>query len=160
VQQSVSGKCVGLDPQETRHEEGPSGSANIVFGSQETAEEIVEHLRIVRELRTTGGFRRLSRGHFKNKRTGLSVPLGIFQGLPQPNILDKYPYIEASIMVLGRDTGALALHAGADDVSSVVIEENVLSSRGPGTEEKARELIRESGFKPRKRDLLYNLLPE
>jgi cyclic dehypoxanthinyl futalosine synthase len=48
------------------------------------------------------------------------------------------------------------LHSGADDISSVVIEENVLTSYGLETEEKAREFIRESGFSPAKRDLLYN----
>jgi len=66
------------------------------------------------------------------------------------------PHIEASILVLGRGVGSLALHAGADDISSVVIEENVLTSHGLNTEEKAREFIRESGFNPVKRDLLYN----
>ncbi len=58
-------------------------------------------------------------------------------------------------MVLGRGTGSLALHSGADDISSVVIEENVLKSFGLDTEAKAREFIHESGFTPVKRDLLY-----
>jgi len=49
-------------------------------------------------------------------------------------------------------------NAGADDISSVVIEENVLKSYGLKTEEKTREFIRESGFTPVKRDLLYHPL--
>jgi cyclic dehypoxanthinyl futalosine synthase len=69
--------------------------------------------------------------------------------------LDNIRHIEASILVLGRNTGSIALHSGADDISSVVIEENVLKSYGLDTEEKAQEFIRESGFKPVKRDLLY-----
>jgi cyclic dehypoxanthinyl futalosine synthase len=151
---------------ETCHEEGLPGSANIVFGSQETAEEIVEHLRIVRELQDrTGGFLAFIPWTFQ-KQTDLfyvrSVPaVEYLKMLALCRIfLDNIAHIEASIMVLGRDTGSLALHAGADDISSVVMEEKVLNSRGPGTEENAREFIRESGFKPRKRDLLYNLLPE
>jgi cyclic dehypoxanthinyl futalosine synthase len=63
--------------------------------------------------------------------------------------------MEASILVLGRGTGSLALHSGADDISSVVIEENVLKSHGLETEEKARAFILESGFIPSRRDLLY-----
>jgi len=69
--------------------------------------------------------------------------------------LDNIPHIEVSIMVLGRGVGSVALHSGADDISSVVIEENVLKSYGLDTEEKARRFIRESGFTPVKRDLLY-----
>ena len=148
---------------QTCHEEGLPGSANIVFGSQETAEEIIEHLRIVRDLQDrTGGFLAFIPWTFQKQTDRFyvrSVPaIEYLKVLAVCRLfLDNIPHIEASIMVLGRDTGSLALHAGADDISSVVIEENVLTSHGPGTEEKAREFIRESGFNPRKRDLLYNL---
>ncbi len=71
--------------------------------------------------------------------------------------LDNIPHIETSVMVLGQATGSLALHAGADDISSVVIEENVLKNYGLKTEERAREFIRLSGFTPVRRDLLYRL---
>jgi cyclic dehypoxanthinyl futalosine synthase len=151
---------------ETCHEEGLPGSANIVFGSQETVEEIIDHLRIVRELQDrTGGFLAFIPWTFQKQTDWFyvrSVPATEYlKVLAICRIfLDNIPHIEASIMVLGRDTGSLALHSGADDISSVVIEENVLTSRGPATEEKARELIRESGFNPRKRDLFYNLIPE
>lgn len=151
---------------ETCHEEGLPGSANIVFGSQETPEEIIEHLRIVRELQDrTGGFLAFIPWTFQKQTDRFyvrSVPaVEYLRVLALCRIfLDNIAHIEASILVLGRDTGSIALHAGADDISSVVIEENVLSSRGPGTEEKAREFIRESGFNPRKRDLLYNMLPD
>jgi cyclic dehypoxanthinyl futalosine synthase len=69
--------------------------------------------------------------------------------------LDNIPHIEASVLGLGKNAGSLALHAGADDISSVVLEENVLTSYGLNTEEQAREFIRDSGFTPQKRDLLY-----
>jgi cyclic dehypoxanthinyl futalosine synthase len=151
---------------EACHEEDLPGSANIVFGSHETAEEIVEHLRIVRDLQDrTGGFLAFIPWTFQKQTDRFYVrvvpAIEYLKVLALCRIfLDNIPHIEASILVLGRDTGSLALHAGADDISSVVIEENVLSSRGPDTEDKARALIRESGFKPRKRDLLYNPIPE
>jgi cyclic dehypoxanthinyl futalosine synthase len=151
---------------ETCHEEGLPGSANIVFGSRETGEEIMEHLRIVRDLQDrTGGFLAFIPWTFQKQTDRFflrNVPvIEYLRVLAICRIfLDNIAHIEASIMVLGRDAGSLALHSGADDISSVVIEENVLSSRGPATEKAAREFIRESGFSPRKRDLLYKLIPE
>jgi cyclic dehypoxanthinyl futalosine synthase len=147
---------------ETCHEEGLPGSANIVFGSVETPEEIIEHLRIVRELQDrTGGFLAFIPWTFQPQTSGFrmrTIPaheylklLGICR-----IFFDNISHIEASILGLGRNAGSLALHSGADDISSVVIEENVLTSYGLETEEKAREFIRESGFSPAKRDLLYN----
>ncbi|HYK90694.1 MAG TPA: CofH family radical SAM protein [Acidobacteriota bacterium] len=148
---------------ETCHQEGLPGSANIVFGSEETHAEVVEHLGIVRDLQDrTGGFLTFIPWTFQQQTKRFrtrTVPsheflkvLGICR-----IFLDNIPHIETSVMVLGQGVGSLALHAGADDISSVVIEENVLKSYGLKTEEKAREFIRESGFTPVKRDLLYHL---
>jgi cyclic dehypoxanthinyl futalosine synthase len=150
---------------ETCHEEGLSGSANIVFGTNETREEVIEHLRIVRELQDrTGGFLAFIPWTFQKQTDRFyvrNVPAHEYlKVLALCRIfLDNISHIEASILVLGRGTGSLALHAGADDISSVVIEENVLKSHGLNTEEMAREFIRESGFIPAKRDLLYRLCP-
>jgi cyclic dehypoxanthinyl futalosine synthase len=146
---------------ETCHEEGLSGSANIVIGSDETAEEIIDHLRIVRELQDrTGGFLAFIPWTFQkqtNKFRIRSVPphqylklLGICR-----IFFDNIAHLEASILTLGKDVGSIALHSGADDISSIVIEENVLKSYGLETEEQAREFISESGFIPVKRNLLY-----
>jgi cyclic dehypoxanthinyl futalosine synthase len=146
---------------ETCHEEGLPGSANIVFGSDETRDEIVEHLRIVRDLQDrTGGFLAFIPWTFQRQTAKFRIRsvlaheylklLGICR-----IFFNNISHIEASILVLGRGVGSIALHSGADDISSVVIEENVLKSYGLETEEKAREFIRESGFIPVKRDLLY-----
>jgi cyclic dehypoxanthinyl futalosine synthase len=148
---------------ETCHEEGLPGSANIVFGSEETREEVIEHLAVVRDLQDrTEGFLAFIPWTFQPQTRRFRVRhvpaheflkvLGISR-----LFLDNFPHIVASVMVLGQGVGSLALHAGADDISSVVIEENVLKSYGLRTEQKAREFIRESGFNPVKRDLVYNL---
>jgi cyclic dehypoxanthinyl futalosine synthase len=148
---------------QTCHEEGLPGSANIVIGSSETREEIIEHLQIVRELQDrTHGFlafipwtfqKQTGRFYIRNVSAQEYLKLlGICR-----LFLDNIPHIEASILVLGRGTGSIALHSGADDISSVVIEENVLKSYGISTEEEAREFIRASGFTPVKRNLLYSL---
>lgn len=146
---------------ETCHEEGLPGSANIVIGSVETPEEIIEHLRIVRALQDrTGGLLAFIPWTFQRQTSRFFA-----RNVPAPEylkllgicrlFLDNIPHIEASVLGLGPATGALALHAGADDISSVVLEENVLTSYGLDTEEKARTFIRESGFTPVRRDLLY-----
>jgi cyclic dehypoxanthinyl futalosine synthase len=146
---------------ETCHEEGLPGSANIVFGSDETREEVIRHLAVVRDLQDrTGGFlafipwtfqQQTRRFHARNvpSHEFLKV-LGICR-----LFLDNITHIETSVLVLGQGVGSLALHAGADDISSVVLEENVLKSYGLKTEEKARRFIQESGFTPVKRDLFY-----
>jgi cyclic dehypoxanthinyl futalosine synthase len=147
---------------QTCHEEGLPGSANIVIGSSETREEVIEHLRLVRDLQDrTRGFLAFIPWTFQRQTSRFcvrNVPaqeylklLGICR-----IFLDNISHIEASILVLGQGTGSLALQAGADDISSVVIEENVLKSHGLNSEEQAREFIRESGFTPVKRDLLYS----
>ena len=146
---------------ETCHEEGLPGSANIVFGAQETPEEIIEHLRIVRDLQDrTHGLLAFIPWTFQQQTKRFkarNVPPHEFlkvMGICRI-FLDNIPHVETSVMVLGQSTGSLALHCGADDISSVVIEENVLKSYGLKTEERAREFIRESGFTPVRRDLLY-----
>ncbi len=147
---------------ETCHEEGLAGSANIVFGSAESREEIVEHLRIIRDLQDrTGGFLAFIPWTFQRQTDRFPV-----REVPVPEylrvlaicrlFLDNISHLEASILVFGQGVGSIALYSGADDISSVVLEENVLKSLGPATEERARDFISRSGFTPVKRDLLYN----
>src|SRR5437867_6616040 len=148
---------------QTCHEEGLPGSANIVFGSEETQDEVIEHLRVVRDLQDrTGGFLSFIPWTFQKQTKKFRV-----RDVPEHEylkvlgicriFLDNIPHLETSVMVLGQATGSLALHAGADDISSVVIEENVLKSYGLKTEEGARAFIRQSGFSPVRRDLFYKL---
>ena len=72
--------------------------------------------------------------------------------------LDNIPHIEVSIMVMGRELAELGLYAGADDISSIVIEENVLASRGLKTMRAAERYLTEAGFTPRRRTLGYQLM--
>lgn len=149
---------------ETCHEEGLPGSANIVFGSCENRSEVIEHLRTVRDLQDrTGGFLAFIPWTFQRQTQRFPV-----RDVPAHEYLkvlaicrlffDNIPHIEASILVLGRGTGSIALYAGADDISSVVIEENVLKSHGLATEEEACRFIQESGFTPVRWDLMYKQL--
>jgi cyclic dehypoxanthinyl futalosine synthase len=151
-----------VEVMETCHEENLPGSANIVIGSVEKPEEIIEHLRIVRSLQDrTGGFLAFIPWTFQRQTDRFPIRnVSAREYLKLVGIcrlfLDNISHIEASILVLGPGVGSIALLAGADDISSVVIEENVLESHAPATEQKAREFIENSGFRPVKRDLFYN----
>ncbi|MCB1174475.1 MAG: CofH family radical SAM protein [Leptospiraceae bacterium] len=147
------------------HQAGLKGSANIVFGSEETRSEVIEHLQLVRDIQDrSGGFLSFipwtfqqQTKKFKTREVGAPEYLKVL-GICRI-FLDNIDHIETSIMVLGPGVGSIALHSGADDISSVVIEENVLRSYGLKSEAKAREFISISGFEPVQRDLLYNPLP-
>ena len=147
---------------ETCHEVGLPGSANIVFGSEETPEEIIEHLEVIRNLQDrTSGFISFIPWTFQpqtKKFVIRSVPTHEYLkvlGLCRI-FLDNISHIETSVMVLGKGVGQLALYSGADDVSSVVIEENVLRSFGLKSEKEAVKFLNGAGFSAKKRDLLYN----
>lgn len=146
---------------ETCHEVGLPGSANIVFGSEETLNEIVEHLHLIRQLQDrTGGFFSFIPWTFQPQTKKFKIRkvptheylkvLGICR-----IFLDNIKHIETSVMVLGKGVGELALYSGADDISSVVIEENVLRSYGLKTEKEAIQFLESAGFSPIRRNLLY-----
>ncbi|MEM7180631.1 MAG: cyclic dehypoxanthinyl futalosine synthase [Spirochaetota bacterium] len=151
-----------VEAMQTCHEVGLPGSANIVIGSEEHKEEVIEHLDLIRSLQDrTKGFKAFIPWTFQPQTKKFfirTVPtheylkvLGICR-----IYLDNFEHIETSVMVLGKGVGQLALLSGADDVSSVVIEENVLRSYGLKSEEEAVSFLRSAGFVAKRRDLLYN----
>lgn len=147
---------------ETCHEEGLPGSANIVVGTEETAAEIIEHLSVIRNLQDrTGGFHSFIPWTFQPQTKKFKirhVPTHEYLKLLGISriFLDNIKHIETSVMVLGKGVGELALYSGADDISSVVIEENVLRSYGLKTEAEALKFLTGAGFEPLRRDFSYN----
>ena len=118
------------------HKKGLPGSANIVIGSAETAEEVIEHLEYVRKTQDiAGGFKSF-------------VVWSLY--------LDNVPHIEVSLLGMGLSLGELGLHAGADDINSIVIEENVLQNHGLTTIEQAENFIKNAGFTPYRRSLNFD----
>lgn len=143
------------------HKLGLPGSSNIVFGSEETSGDIIDHLALIRDQQDlTGGFlsfvpwifqpqtKRFTVRHVKGwEYLRLLAVSRLF--------LDNIPNIEASLLVMGRDLGELALNAGANDINSMVVEENVLRSAGLKTFGAMAKFIREAGFEPRRRTINY-----
>jgi cyclic dehypoxanthinyl futalosine synthase len=75
--------------------------------------------------------------------------------------LDNIQHIQASWLTQGLKLGQSALRFGADDMGSIMIEENVVSAAGASTcanEAELRYQIREAGYVPQQRDILYNYI--
>lgn len=143
------------------HKLGLPGSSNIVFGSVETEEDICEHLNLIRDQQDrTGGFLAFIPWVFQPQTKKFTVRhVRGWEYLRLVAVarlfLDNIPNIEVSVLGMGKDLGELALFAGANDINSIVIEENVLRSAGLKTLGAAVKFIREAGFKPRRRTLSY-----
>ena len=75
--------------------------------------------------------------------------------------LDNIQHIQSSWLTQGLKLGQTALRFGADDMGSIMIEENVVSAAGAKTEANEKELryqISEAGFRPQQRDILYKYI--
>ncbi len=147
------------------HLHGLAGSATMVVGAGEIVEEIVMHLEAIRRIQdNTGGFHSFIPWLYQQQTKRFAVqairPDEFFKILAFSRLyLDNIDNIETSVMVLGKDLGKIALRVGANDVSSVVIEENVLKSHGLRSEHEANKYIREAGFTPFRRDFNYQTMP-
>lgn len=143
------------------HKKGLPGSANIVFGSMETDEEIVEHLEYVRKTQdVAGGFKSFVVWTFQPQTD--KFPIRHVRGDEYLKLLalsrlylDNIPHIEVSLLGMGLSLGEMGLHSGADDINSIVIEENVLTNHGLTTIEAAEKFISDAGFTPYRRDLNF-----
>lgn len=146
------------------HRLGLGGSCNIVFGSSETTQDIVEHLGALRDQQDlTGGFQAFIPWIFQPQTKDFPIrhvrSWEYLRLLAASRLfLDNIDHVEVSVMVMGRELAELGLCAGADDVSSVVYEENVLASRGLKTVRAAERFISEAGFVPARRSIDHRLL--
>ena len=144
------------------HKKGLPGSANIVFGSIETPEEIIEHLDYVRKTQDIAqGFKSFVVWTFQPQTD--KFPIRHVRGDEYLKLLalsrlyfDNIPHIEVSLLGMGLSLGELGLHAGADDINSIVIEENVLKNHGLTTIEQAENFIKSAGFTPYRRSLNFD----
>lgn len=152
------------------HQLGGKSSATMMFGHVETLEERIEHLERVRELQDeTGGFTAFICWTFQPDNTDLShiPPAGAFEYLKTQAIsrlyLDNIPNIQSSWVTQGEKVGQMALKFGANDMGSLMIEENVVSEAGTVHHlslETIRRCIRDTGYIPRQRNVFYEYIDE
>jgi cyclic dehypoxanthinyl futalosine synthase len=130
--------------------------------------ERIEHLQRVRDLQDeTGGFTAFICWTFQPDNTGLSQipPTGSFEYLKTQAVarlfLDNLPNIQSSWVTQGLKIGQLAMLYGANDMGSLMIEENVVAEAGTVhylTLDQIRDAIAELGYEPRQRDVFYKLV--
>ena len=137
----------------------------MMFGHVETLAERLETLDRLRSLQDeTGGFTAFICWTFQPRNTELAhlPPLGAFEYLRTQAIarlyLDNIPNIQSSWVTQGLKVGQLALYFGANDMGSLMIEENVVAAAGTVhylTLEQIKGAIREAGYIPRQRNVFY-----
>jgi cyclic dehypoxanthinyl futalosine synthase len=149
----------------TWHELGGRSTCTMMFGHVETPAERIETLERLRQLQDeTGGFTAFICWTMQPQHTALShlPPVGSFEYLRTQAIarlyLDNVPNIQSSWVTQGLKIGQLALSFGANDMGSLMIEENVVASAGTVhylTLEQIKAAIREAGYIPRQRNVFY-----
>ncbi|MFI3247736.1 MAG: CofH family radical SAM protein [Rikenellaceae bacterium] len=147
-------------------------SATMMYGHIETDRNRVEHLYIIRDLQAkcpegNWGFIAFIPWIFHSSGTQLEKegvtshfsPLEYIRLIAAGRlILNNIRNIQASWLTVGKATAQIALHSGANDFGSIMIEENVVSSAGADNHfdaEGIQKAIREAGFTPQLRNQLY-----
>jgi cyclic dehypoxanthinyl futalosine synthase len=150
------------------HELGGKSTCTMMFGHIETLAERIETLERLRQLQDeTGGFTAFICWTFQPEHTAMAdVPTaGAYEYLKTQAIarlyLDNIPNIQSSWVTQGLKIGQLALFFGANDMGSLMIEENVVASAGTVhylTLEQIKNAIREAGYIPRQRNVFYEYI--
>ena len=149
------------------HRLGLNSSATMMFGHVETLEDRIEHLERVRAQQdATGGLTAFIAWTFQSENTKLKAePVGAHEYLRMQALsriyLDNVENIQSSWVTQGLEIGQVALTYGANDLGSIMIEENVVSQAGTTfqmTVEDMHRLIKDLGYQPRQRDNWYQLV--
>ena len=156
-----------LNVMDVAHRLGLASTATMMFGHVETVEERIEHLDRVRAQQDKSkGFTAFIAWTFQAEHTKLKAPtVGAHEYLRMQALsriyLDNIPNIQSSWVTQGQEIGQIALKYGANDLGSIMIEENGVSQAGAtfrmGVADMQR-LIKNLGYEPRQRDNWYRLV--
>ena len=159
-----------LEVMRSWHQLGGRSTATMMFGHVETLAERIEHLERIRQLQDeTGGFTAFICWTFQPERTEMShiPPTSAVEYLKTQAVsrlyLDNIDNIQSSWVTQGMQTGQLALLYGANDMGSLMIEENVVAEAGTVHHlslEQIRHCISDLGYTPRQRNVFYELIDE
>jgi cyclic dehypoxanthinyl futalosine synthase len=152
------------------HEMGGHSTATMMFGHVETLAERIEHLERLREVQDeTGGFTAFICWTFQPDHTEMSnvPPAGSFEYLKTNAVarlyLDNFANLQSSWVTQGLKIGQMALLYGANDMGSLMIEENVVAEAGTVyhlTLGEIRGAIEDLGYEPRQRNVFYELIDQ
>ncbi|PZM94576.1 MAG: dehypoxanthine futalosine cyclase [Actinobacteria bacterium] len=157
-----------LEVMEIAHRLGVESTATMMMGTGETAAERIEHMRMIRDVQDrTGGFRAFipwtyqpENNHLKGRTQATTVEYLRLLAVARL-FFDTIAHLQASWLTTGKAVGQLALHMGVDDLGSIMLEENVISSAGARHRANLRELIwliRSADRIPAQRDTQYRYL--
>jgi cyclic dehypoxanthinyl futalosine synthase len=156
-----------LSVMDVAHRLGLASTATMMFGHVESVAERIEHLERVRAQQDKSkGFTAFIAWTFQAENTKLKAPtVGAHEYLRMQALsriyLDNIPNLQSSWVTQGQEIGQIALRYGANDLGSIMIEENVVSQAGTtfrmGVADMQR-LIRDLGYEPRQRDNWYRLV--
>ena len=173
-----------LEVMAVAHRNGLSSTATMMMGTGETNAERIEHIRMIRDVQdlavangyvdsaveqegAVGGFRsfipwtyQAENNHLKGRTQATTMEYLRFIAVSRL-FFDNVAHLQASWLTTGKDVGQLSLHLGVDDLGSIMLEENVISSAGAKHRSNLHELIwmiRTAGRIPAQRDTLYRHL--
>jgi cyclic dehypoxanthinyl futalosine synthase len=157
-----------LSVMETAHGLGVESTATFMMGTGETNAERIEHLRMIRDVQDrTGGFRSFipwtyqpENNHLKGRTQATTLEYLRLVAVARL-FFDNIRHLQGSWLTTGKEVGQVTLNIGADDLGSVMLEENVVSSAGARHRTNRGELIhliRTAGRTPAQRDTLYRHL--
>src|SRR5438477_1745425 len=149
------------------HHAGLRTTATMMYGTVETDEERLEHLLRLRSLQDeTGGFTAFITWSYQPDHTELAgseaTGLDYLRTLAIARIvLDNFDNLQASWVTQGGKVGQLSLAFGANDMGSVMIEENVVRAAGASYCMDEAEIVRnieDAGFVPKRRNMHYEIV--
>jgi cyclic dehypoxanthinyl futalosine synthase len=154
-----------IDVMRQAHRNELRTSATMMYGMGEPLAARVEHLQRVRDLQDeTGGFTAFISWTFQHEHTDMpevpeTLPVEYLRTLAVTRLFfDNVEHLQTSWVTQGKKIGQTALHFGADDMGSIMIEENVVSAAGTAyqmSQEEMEHLIASAGFVPKQRTNLY-----
>jgi cyclic dehypoxanthinyl futalosine synthase len=156
-----------LDVMRHAHRAGLRTTATMMYGTVETLEERLEHLLRLRDVQDeTGGFTAFITWSYQPQHTELggteATGIEYLRTLAIARIvLDNFDNLQASWVTQGGKVGQLSLAYGANDMGSVMIEENVVRAAGASYCMDELEIVRnieDAGFVPKRRDMHYQIL--
>ena len=157
-----------IDIMRQAHRNGLRTSATMMYGMGEPLTARVEHFQRVRDLQDeTGGFTAFISWTFQHEHTDMpDVPETFAEEYLRTLAVsrlffDNIVHFQTSWVTQGKKIGQAALQFGADDMGSIMIEENVVASAGTAyrmSQDEMEHLIRSAGFEPRQRTNLYERL--
>jgi cyclic dehypoxanthinyl futalosine synthase len=156
-----------LDVMRQAHHAGLRTTATMMYGTVETDEERIEHMMRLRDLQDeTGGFTAFITWSYQPSNTELAgteaTGLDYLRTLALARlVLDNFDNLQASWVTQGGKVGQLSLAYGANDMGSVMIEENVVRAAGAAYCMDEVEIVRnieDAGFIPKRRTMHYDVL--